>query len=447
MSSLDPITMATQLATYDVQPFQQRLNTQSSQYQSQLTALGKVETALRAFRTAITEMNSSTSSIVKNSATVSQEGYFSATADANALAGSYQVFVEQVATAHQVSASMPANLDSTTQVPTTGTMDFTINGTTMTLDLSTLDSDGDGIATVADLVSAINNDSNNPGVNATLVRSNGQTYFMLSSTETGVANSVNVSVSGTGTGQTWFEDAFTNLNEISAPQDAVIWLGAQGTGLQLTNSSNTFEGVINGVDLTVTKAQTSGEAPLSLSVGADQEGTKEQMNKIIEAYNSLMKTIDSYTSIGGEDSQRGVLASDPTIRSIESQLKTLVRGEFEGMRLSDLGIEISRDGTMKIDADKFEEAQTTNTAALESFFNGDGNLLDSLDSLLDPYLQFSNGLFKSRKDALQQNISRIEDKQTALERKYDMAYDRYLKQFTQMNQLITKMNQTMSMFG
>ncbi|MCG6414486.1 flagellar filament capping protein FliD [Vibrio fluvialis] len=445
MSSLDPITMATQLATYDVQPFQQRLNTQSSQYQSQLTALGKVETALRAFRTAITEMNSSTSSIVKNSATVSQEGYFSATADANALAGSYQVFVEQVATAHQVSASMPANLDSTTQVPTTGTMDFTINGTTMTLDLSTLDSDGDGIATVADLVSAINNDSNNPGVNATLVRSNGQTYFMLSSTETGVANSVNVSVSGTG--QTWFEDAFTNLNEISAPQDAVIWLGSQGTGLQLTNSSNTFEGVINGVDLTVTKAQTSGEAPLSLSVGADQEGTKEQMNKIIEAYNSLMKTIDSYTSIGGEDSQRGVLASDPTIRSIESQLKTLVRGEFEGMRLSDLGIEISRDGTMKIDADKFEEAQTTNTAALESFFNGDGNLLDSLDSLLDPYLQFSNGLFKSRKDALQQNISRIEDKQTALERKYDMAYDRYLKQFTQMNQLITKMNQTMSMFG
>ncbi|EPZ8236506.1 flagellar filament capping protein FliD [Vibrio fluvialis] len=445
MSSLDPITMATQLATYDVQPFQQRYQTQSTQYQSQLTALGKVETALRAFRTAITEMNSSTSSIVKNSATVSQEGYFSATADANALAGSYQVFVEQVATAHQVSASMPANLDSTTQVPTTGTMDFTINGTTMTLDLSTLDSDGDGIATVADLVSAINNDSNNPGVNATLVRSNGQTYFMLSSTETGVANSVNVSVSGTG--QTWFEDAFTNLNEISAPQDAVIWLGAQGTGLQLTNSSNTFEGVINGVDLTVTKAQTSGEAPLSLSVGADQEGTKEQMNKIIEAYNSLMKTIDSYTSIGGEDSQRGVLASDPTIRSIESQLKTLVRGEFEGMRLSDLGIEISRDGTMKIDADKFQEAQTTNTAALESFFNGDGNLLDSLDSLLDPYLQFSNGLFKSRKDALQQNISRIEDKQTALERKYDMAYDRYLKQFTQMNQLITKMNQTMSMFG
>ena len=445
MSSLDPITMATQLATYDVQSFQQRYQTQSTQYQSQLTALGKVETALRTFRTAITEMNSSTSSIVKNSATVSQEGYFSATADANALAGSYQVFVEQVATAHQVSASMPANLDATTQVPTTGTLDFTINGETMTLDLSTLDSDGDGVATMADLVSAINNDSNNPGVNATLVRSNGQTYFMLSSTETGVANSVSVAVSGTG--QTWFEDALTNLNEISVPQDAVIWLGAQGTGLQLTNSSNTFEGVINGVDLTVTKAQTSGEAPLSLAVGADQEGTKEQMNKIIEAYNSLMKTIDTYTSIGGEDSQRGVLASDPTIRSIESQLKTLVRGEFEGMRLSDLGIEISRDGTMKIDADKFEDAQTTNTAALESFFNGDGNLLDSLDSLLDPYLQFSNGLFKSRKDALQQNISRIEDKQTALERKYDMAYDRYLKQFTQMNQLITKMNQTMSMFG
>ncbi|WP_104040690.1 flagellar filament capping protein FliD [Vibrio hyugaensis] len=445
MSSLDPITMATQFATLDVQPFQQRYQFQADKYQAQLTALGKVESALRDFRTAVNEMNSSTSSIIKNTATLSQDGYFSASADANAMSGNYQIFVEQVATSHQLSTGMPASLDATTEIPTTGTLEFTIDGETMTLDLSTVDTDGDGKATVTDLVSAINNNADNPGVNATLVRSNGQTHFMLSSTETGVANTINVNASGTG--QAWFEDAFTNTTEISKPQDAVIWLGAEGTGLQLTNASNTFEGVIDGVDITVTKAQTSGEAAVGLGIGADSEGTKEQLNKFVEAYNSLVSTLDEYTQIGGEDKARGVLASDPTLRSIESQLTNLVRGEHGGMRLNEIGITLDRSGKMKVDQDKFTEAQKNNSAGLEAMFNGDGALLDSLDDMAEPFLKFSSGTFNSRKDALQANLDRIEDKQTTLERKYEMSYNRYLSQFTQMNTLMTQMNQTMSMFG
>lgn len=65
MSSIDPATMAKQLATFDVQSFKQRYTEQSSQYQSQLNALGKVESALREFRTAVNEMNNSTSGIIK----------------------------------------------------------------------------------------------------------------------------------------------------------------------------------------------------------------------------------------------------------------------------------------------------------------------------------------------------------------------------------------------
>ncbi len=445
MSSLDPITMATQLATYDVQSFQTRYSTQTNKYQSQLDALQKVESALREFRTAMNEMNSSTSSIIKNSATTSEDGFFSASADATSLSGSYQIFVEQVATAHQVSASLPTTLDSTTEIPLTGTMEFTVNGETMTLDLSTVDTDGDGIATMADLAKAINNDPNNPGVNATLVRSNGQTHFMLSSEETGVANSISVTTSGTG--QTWFEDGFNTLNDITTPQDAIIWLGAKDTGLKLTESSNTFSNVIDGVDITVTKAQSATDAALTLDIGADDEATKEQVNKFIDAYNSLISTIDKYSKIDSESETRPVLASDPTLRSIESQLTAMVRSEFGGLRLAEVGIEISRDGTMKLDAEKFEEAQLNNSTALEDMFNGDGNLLDSMDTLVEPYLQFSSGLFKSRKDAIQQSIDRISDKQVVLDRKYDMAYDRYLKQFTQMNAIMRQMEQTMSMFG
>ncbi|ERB62796.1 flagellar filament capping protein FliD [Vibrio coralliilyticus OCN008] len=445
MSSIDPATMAQQLATFDVQSFKQRYTTQASQYQSQLDALGKVESALREFRTAVNEMNNSTSGIIKNSATVSSEGFFTASADSKALKGSYQIFVEQVATTHQVSTGMPADLESTTEVPLTGTLEFKINGETMTLDLSTLDSDGDGKATMADLTSAINNDPDNPGVNATLVRSGGKTHFMLSSEETGVANKIEVSA--TGTGQSWFEDAFTNLNQISEAKDAIIWLGAKDSGLKLEGSSNTFSDAIDGLDITVSKAQEAGESPLTLSVGGDNDATKEQVNKFIDAYNKLMSTVDEYTKVDTENNTRAVLASDPTLRAIESQVKSVVRGDFGGLRLSQVGIEIDRDGKMKLDSEKFEQAQIDNSTGLEAMFNGDGNLLDSIDTIIEPYLQFSSGLFKSRKEALKQNIDRINDKQVVLDRKYDMAYDRYLKQFTQMNTIMRQMNQTMSMFG
>ena len=445
MSSLDPITMATQLATYDVQPFQQRYQLQADKYQAQLTALGKVENALRDFRTAINDINSSTNSIIKNSATLSQDGYFTANTDANAISGNYQIFVEQVATSHQISTGMPASLDATTEVPTTGVLEVTIDGETMTLDLSSIDNDGDGKATMTDLVTTINNNPNNPGVNATLVRSNGQTHLMLSSTETGTANTINVNASGTG--ENWFENAFSNTTEISKPQDAVIWLGAESSGLKLTNSSNTFEGVIDGVDITVNKAQSTGDTPISLGIGTDTEGTKEQIDQFIEAYNTLVSTLDEHTQIGSETKARGALASDPTLRSIESQLTSLVRGEHGGMRLSEVGITLDRSGKMALDQEKFDAAQQNNSAAIEAMFNGEGALLDSLDDMMAPFLKYSTGTFNSRKEALQSNLDCIEDKQATLERKYEMSYDRYLKQFTQMNTLMNQMNQTMSMFG
>ena len=117
------------------------------------------------------------------------------------------------------------------------------------------------------------------------------------------------------------------------------------------------------------------------------------------------------------------------------------------MRLSEVGITLDRKGKMNVDQDKFTQAQKNNSAALEALFNDDGALLDSIDDMAEPFLKFSSGTFNSRKDALQANLDRIEDKQTTLERKYEMSYNRYLTQFTQMNTLMTQMNQTMSMFG
>lgn len=444
---MDPMQMANQFATFDIQPFQLRYEAQAKKYQDQLNALGKVESALRDFRSEIDKLNTSTNGVIKNTATVAQDGYFSASADATAQLGNYQIFVEQVAVAQQVQVNLPTDISPETAVPSTGTMEFTVNGESMSIDLAKLASDNGGTATIADLTSAINNDTNNSGVNATLVRANGKTHFMLSSTETGVANEVQVAV--TGTNDAAFEAAFSasNMKEIAAAKDAVIWLGAKDSGLQLTSSSNTFSDVIQGVDITVSKAHEAGNAPTSVAIGADLEGSIEQVDAFIGAYNKLIDAMDEHTSIGGNGESRGALASDPTIRAIESQLSTLLRGQFGGERLIEAGISIDRDGKLSLDKEQFEQAQKTNSAGLESLFNGKGNLLDSLDTAMEPYLKFAGGTFNSRKEALQGNIDRIDDKQAGLERKFDIVYKRYLTEFTQMNQIMTQMQQTSGLFG
>ncbi|AUI88572.1 flagellar hook-associated protein [Vibrio azureus] len=445
MNSLDPITMATQFATLDVQPFQQRNQKQAAQLQAEQKAIGKVESALRDFRSAINAMNKDDQSIIKNSATLSDEGFMAVAADAKALPGRYQIFVEQIATSHQISMAMPNGGDGNINLPGSGNLTLSINGESLDLNLANLDKNEDGRPTMAALVKAINNDPDNPGVNASVVRSNGQTHFMLTSTETGAQNSIAIQVSNTN--QTEFESAINNPTTLSSAQDAVIWLGSENSGLELTNASNQFKDMIDGVELTVTKAQITGESPITVDIAFDQESTQTQVNSFIEAYNTLTSTLDSYTQIGTDNRSRGVLASDPTIRSLKNELNALSRGQYQGTRLSQIGISLDRSGKMKLDQDRFEQAQNRNSTTLESIFNGDNGLFDSFEAVAAPLLSFSSGAFNSKKEALRNSLERIDEKQASLERKYDKSYQLYLKQFTQMNTLMTQMNQTMSMFG
>ncbi|GAL37096.1 flagellar hook-associated protein FliD [Vibrio maritimus] len=450
MSSIDPITMAQNLATFDIQPFELRYQAQASRYQAQLTALTEVESALKAFQTAINGMNSSTESIIKNSATLSQEGYLTASADNKAIAGSYELFVKQLASKHQIVAGMPNSITQDTTLPASGELQIGVGTDSFTIDFSTLETNADGKPTIESLVKAINEHPDNTGANASLVRSNGETHFVLTSSETGSENVITTSVSNLPTDEdwSWVSQAFVpaNMATLSDAKDAIVSLGGEN-GLIITNSSNTFDNAIEGVSFTVAKTNQTGEAGTMLTVGSDQEATKESVNKFIEAYNTLIDALDTHTSIGGEDSARGVLANDPTIRSIENQVSGLIRQSFDGTSLYEIGITTNRDGKLELDSSKFEAAQRDKSNQIETLFNGENNLFDSIDSMIKPFVQSSTGLFSGRKDNVETILEGIETKQAGLERKYEMSYNRYLAQFTQMNNLINQMNSTMGMFG
>lgn len=432
--------MASQLANYQVQAAWTRAQNSEKTYQSQLTAVGTLDSALKSFRTAVTGLRSGSSGMLVNSATFSQTGYASATVSAKATPGNYQFFVEQLASAHQLGFSGLAS------VPASGTLSFQQGSDparAFNVDLAGVsDADGDGTVSLAELAGAINAAPDNSGLTASVVRStdtNGDPLYtlLLSSDETGEANAITV------TSDAGFLGAATPL---SAAKDAKVRLGGE-SGMLLSNSSNTFSNMIDGVSLTFTKAHVAGEAPLSLTVGQDKSATEAKMKSFIDAFNSLMSTFDSLTASGGKDSERGSLAGDSSIRSVETMLNQVVRTAFGGKSLIDFGVAADRNGKLTLNAERFAKALAADPAGLDKLFSEKGNLIDSIDKNVAIYTGSVNGVMKNRKDFINAQIGRVKDQYEALDRQYELHYNRYLRQYTNLMEVMSSMEQTQGMFG
>ncbi|MBC8648818.1 flagellar filament capping protein FliD [Pseudomonas sp. MTM4] len=425
--------MSTQLATYEVQSSLDRLNRNESNYKAQRDALSSLRSSLTTFKSAITKLNSSTSSMLTNKATFSQDGYASATVGTTAQAGSYDFFVKQLASKDQIA------LQGLTDSSLAG-------GGTLTIGQGGVDSfdvDMTGITTLDGLASAINDAVDNSGVRATLVRSDGAVNLVLTTEETGAAQSISLSASGNSA----VEAAIASPTRLSTAADAEVYLGRDASGIKLTNASNTFENVIEGVSMTFTKAHATGESPLTLDIAQDKEGTQAKAQSFIDAFNTLMGSFDSLTASGSESAARGVLAGDSSIRSIESRLNGLLRTDFGGTSLINFGISADRNGKLTIDAKRFEAAVANDPEGFEALFTGKDNLLESIDKTVASYTSSTNGMLKNRMDTLDMSLRRIDEQFENLQQQYDTHYSRYLKQFTSMMQTMQSMEQTFGLFG
>ncbi len=413
--------MATQLATYEVQSSLDRLNRNESNYKTQRDALSKLRTSLTTFKSAMSGLKTGNATMLVNSASFSQEGYATATVGSKAQPGSYQFYVEQLASKQQVAVQ--------------GLADGSLSGT---LTLKGQDFDLSGYATLEEAAKAINATAD-LGVQATLVRSNGQVNLVLTSAESGAANAFAVSLAG---------NAAATATTLSEAADARIRMGGSfgAGGIELTSSSNTFDNVIDGVSLSVSKLHKDGDAALTLTVGQDQSATKAKAKSFVDAFNALMTSFDSLTASGSESSARGALAGDSSVRAIEGRLNTLLRTDFAGNSLINFGISADRNGKLTIDSARFEEAVAKDPAGFEALFTGKDNLLDSIDKTVAAYTSSANGMLKNRMDTLDLNLRRTNEQFDKLQQQYDSYYSRYLKQFTSMMQTMQSMEQTFGMF-
>jgi len=448
-SSVTPSTTATQLATAYTQAAQSLLTRQTQSAQATATALTQLQTALSTFNSALSALNSSASggSLQQQSATMSSSGYASASATPTAQAGSYPLFVEQVATTHQLAfqdlPAVPVSLGGPLVVKLA-------DGSNFTVDLVAADQNSDGTISQAEIARAINQAPNNGSkVTATTITVGSQTQLVLTAGQSGAANQISLDASGLPPSS--LQTALSNSTQITAANDAIVWLGAQGSGIKIQQSSNTVT-ALAGVTLTLTKAQQSGDAPLNLSVAADNSGTAANVSKFVDAYNTLEKSLDTLTANGNENTTRAALASDPGVMALRSRLSNTLRQSFGGLSLMNFGLSVDRSGTLSLDKTKLQAALTANPGGLDQVFgnaslSAPAGVLGTFQSVLKVWTDSSNGQIKQRQDTVQAQQKALSTRQSRLDDQYNQAYTRYLAQFTQLQTLQSSMNDTTSLLA
>ncbi|HHQ4760829.1 TPA: lateral flagellar capping protein LafB [Aeromonas veronii] len=422
---VDPASMAMQLVVIERQNMDKLLKKQMDSIKGQQSAISTLTTKLSTFQTMLKDLNKA-SNLQAQKATMSQEGLMTVTSNGKASSGQYNFFVEQLAQSHQVGLSLNSE---TTPLPTDGVFSLTVKGKSVDIDLASLPAG----ATVKDLVSHINNAKDNPGVKATLVRTDGKVNMVLTSKDSGEENAITVNYSGDASSSLGV--AVANKTEITKAQDARLQMGGNNP-LTITSASNKIENVVDGLTLQLTKAQKSGDAPLQVTVEQDKEAVTGSLKKFVDSYNELVDELAKMTS--SDPKAPGALSSDSGVRSLKSALANSVRDLPNGLSLSSLGIKTDKTGKLSFSETDFNKALEKDPELLGKALMGDDGLLKRMSNSLDPYTK-RDGALKGRKSGLEASEKRVNERMEALDRRMNSAYKRYLNQFTTMNQMMQTM--------
>ena len=227
---------------------------------------------------------------------------------------------------------------------------FTINSakTSQTVTVSSANNTLNGLA---ESLAAIE------GVNATVTDKGDGTFSLIVNSDTGAKNSLRLSVTedASDTGLAAFDTTSNNASkQVVAAQDATINLN----GVSITRESNVVTDLIDGYEFKL-NATTSSAA--SVSSITDQAVAFSKISEFVNTYNSVSSTIGALTQNGVNGQEKGVLARDITVKSIQRNLRSILTSELpgygeRGRYLSELGVKTMRDGTISVNESDFNKA-------------------------------------------------------------------------------------------
>lgn len=466
-SGMDIDSMVKAISSAERAPKESQLKRVEAKTTTQLTSLGQLKGAISNFQSALSTLNSP-SSFLARKASSSDAEVVKATASQSAVAGSYKIDVEKLASSSKV--ALAAITDDKTKL-NAGTLTVKVGGAAA-LDI-VIDSSNNTLAGVRD---AINEAGASAGLSATIITDDQGSRLVLSSSKTGDGNDITVSAAdkdATETNQSLSKLAYSGpavapdvadyadesdpayldakaaydarVADVSAGKTLAVAQSAKFTidGLSVTRDSNSINDVVSGISFELSK-----EGSSNVTISRDEAGVQASVKTFVDAYNTLMTFINTetkVTTVNETDAPvTGALVGDSSVRSLINTIRSeLVSPQGDGAirALADMGITTKKDGTLEMDATKVGKAISSSFEGVAAYFTGDSGLANRLGARLKPYTD-AGGILESRTDALQKTNDKVDKQKEELTKRITALEERLYKQFNAMDTLVAQLTRT-----
>lgn len=415
-SGLDINSIVTALVGADKEAAQTQITTQTTANTASISAIGTIKSAMAAYQTALTALGSTTTPAFTAYSATSSSSTLTATADNTAVAGTYSVTVQNLASGSKIAS--PAFSGGSSSAISSGTLKISQNGT----DYNVTVGSGATLQTVRD---SINSSLQSKGITANIITDTSGSRLVLTSSTTGAGSDLTMSgiselaVDGT----TAFSSSSTAGGYITQGADAKLTID----GLSVTSASNTVSSAIGGITLnlgagTLTGSSTSS-TPTTITVASNTSGLQTSVQSFVTAYNTLLSAVSSLTSTT-TDSEGNVVAGAMTYdnlpRSLQASLRSVLSTANSGSGsltvLSQLGVTTGTNGQLSFDTTKFTTAMSDKGlgSQIQSMFSGTNGIVARMSAVLTPYTQ-TGGILDQRSTQLNKTKSQLSDQQDALD--------------------------------
>lgn len=465
-SGIDIDSIVTAMVNAERAPKTNQLDRLEKTTTTRISAIGSLTGALNTFKTAIDSLNK-TSLFESRTASSSNTSVLKVTAATTAPAGNYSVQVQQLAASSKVALQSVAGGNAATF----GGGSLTISAGTSSFNVNITASNN----TLAGVRDAINEAGKSSGVSATIITDDSGSRLVLSSTKSGADNDIQVMATDdpliSGDNLLTSQELVINPGDPDAfflPPSSATGAGGVITkaqsakltidGLQLVRDTNRIEidDALEGVTLDLVAAQSSTDLAdgktINVTVGVDKGGVKSNLQKFVDAYNTLIGTTSQLTAVvpvDGGAPVTGPLLGDSSVRNVLSGLRNeLVKLTGEGgvRALADLGITTEKDGKLKLDDGKLTAALDSNFDQVAGYLAGESGLMGRLSKSVEGYVA-TDGVLKQRTDALQATKVSVDKQREALDKRIESLQTRLYAQYNAMDSLVGQLKRTSESLG
>jgi flagellar hook-associated protein 2 len=192
--------------------------------------------------------------------------------------------------------------------------------------------------------------------------------------------------------------------------------------------------VVDGLTLTLSSVTTT---PVQVNVTPDTASVKTAINDFVTAFNALATFIQTQTKYDEATKVGGPLQGDSAVLGFQTQLRGVVNEASSASStwstLSDIGITMQKDGSLRTDSTKLDAA-LTNLPELRKLLATDGSstassgFMDRFRDLGDAVLA-TDGTFDSRTDSLNARIESNKDRQEQMQNRLTLTEARLNAQY------------------